>query len=612
MGVVHKLQDDIRDFIIAQKESFPKISCRKLSDIVYANFSIVVSKSSISSVLKSAKLNSPIGRHSLSAEELAAVNKQSTKKFKIPQQKKTQLFGNKKEGALVSSIEKINLKVKKSESSAASISKNTSASLSSKEKIDFSKKGMSNLQDKKLFDGRLQIKENQGIFVQNAGVVFLKAVEWNLAGLSILGKVLKDELGGRFDINFDMLADLIILSKTFDINDIRKFYAGWKKELDSFFWFKDRDDVHLYLDALAAAENINDCGIKLLLELEIFLQEVACYKIVCGNGRKLYINAKNRNVHCDNVQSEESISLANAMKTIDLEYIRNVHSTIGYYSTISIPLEILSESFFAFLKNQSEPNIKEIMLMNVDSVEIVKYSQLFFKHKKGVLAIRSWEKSLPQIADLLKSNQGRKSLKILDETYFYKECFNDKTFAHQQGMSGIFSQAIAISRSPTENPFVALLTNVSTDEMVVKKVVYDFLLTWVSFEENKLYAVGNREKMSMVSLAKTSLKQVRIGQLSSLLESISAFRQILRTISQQYFFDLQGSGSGEDQIIEQIHGLSGQLFQEDRICRLSFVISEQDPAFLTLKRAIHRFNDLGVFDFVGCRIILQTSSNSNH
>lgn len=81
MGVVHKLQDDVRDFIIEQKKSFPKISCRKLSDIVYDRFSIVVSKSSISSVLKSANLNSPIGRHSLSLDESAAVKQQAIKKI---------------------------------------------------------------------------------------------------------------------------------------------------------------------------------------------------------------------------------------------------------------------------------------------------------------------------------------------------------------------------------------------------------------------------------------------------------------------------------------------------------------------------------------------------
>ncbi len=610
MGVVHKLQEDIRDFIIAQKKSFPKISCRKLSDIVYDKFSIIVSKSSISSVLKSANLNSPIGRHSLSVDELAAVNKQAPKKFKIPQQKKTQLFGNKKDDALALSDEKINLKVKKPESSAALVSENPGVRFSADGTRESLRNEMSNLSDKKLSNGVSSLKENQGVYVQNAGVVFLKAVEWNLTGVSILGKFFKDELNGRLDINFDKLADLAILSKTFDINETGKFKAGWPKELDSYFWFNDRDDVHLYPDALAAAENSSDCGIKLLLELEIFLQEVSCYKISYGDGQSFYINAKNRNVHCGIVQSGGSISLANALKTVDLEFIRNVHSAICCYSTMNPSIETFSESFFAVWKNQSESGAKEITLLDANNVELVKYSQISAKLKTGVLAVWSWEKVLPGVADFLKANQEVVSLKILNQTYFYKECLADKVFSYSGGKLKSFLHVIAISDSPTDDPFVVLLTNVGADQEAVKLVVYDFLLTWLGCEESKLKSSGNNEKNSMVSLTKTSLAQMQVGQAASLFESIKVFRQILRTVSQQYFFDLQRSDGGEDRIAEQIYGLSGHLFKEKRICRLIFVISEQDAVFLALKRAIQHFNDLGVFDSSGCRIILQTDSAS--
>ena len=52
MGVVHKLRDDVVDFILAQKKERPDISVRKLSAVVLKEFQVVVSKSSVSSVLK--------------------------------------------------------------------------------------------------------------------------------------------------------------------------------------------------------------------------------------------------------------------------------------------------------------------------------------------------------------------------------------------------------------------------------------------------------------------------------------------------------------------------------------------------------------------------------
>lgn len=610
MGVVHKLQDAIRDFIITQKKSFPKISCRKLSDIVYDKFSIIVSKSSISSVLKSANLNSPIGRHSLSIEELAAVNKQAPKKFKIPQQKKTQLFCNKKDDALALPDEKINLIVKKPESSAALVSENPGGRFSSEGTRESLKSEMSNLPENKLFDSASQLKENHGVFVQNAGLVFLKAVEWNLTDESILGKFLKYELGGRFNINLDQLADLAILSDTFDINQVRKFAGAWTKELESYFWFNNRESVHLYPDVLAAAENISDCGMKLLLELEIFLKEVSYYKIAYGDGQNFYINAKNRNVHCEIVQSDGSISLANAIKTVDLEFIRNVHSAICCYSTMNPNIETFSESFFTVWKNQSESGTKEIILLDANNVELVKYSQISAKLKTGILAVLSWEKILPGVTDFLKANQTLASLKILNQTYFYKECLFDKVFLRQMRKPESFPHVIAISCSPTDDPFVVLLANVGADQEAVKSVVYDFLLTWLGCEESRLQTLDNNEKKSMVSLTKISLEQMQMGQASSLFESIKVFRKILRSVSQQYFFDLQSSYGSEYRIVEQIYGLSGHLYKEKRICRLVFVISEKNAVFLALKRAIQRFNDLGIFDSAGCRIILQIDSAS--
>lgn len=52
MGVIHKLKPEIVDYIIKQKESNPKLGCRKIAPLVRKKFGIDVSKSSINSVLK--------------------------------------------------------------------------------------------------------------------------------------------------------------------------------------------------------------------------------------------------------------------------------------------------------------------------------------------------------------------------------------------------------------------------------------------------------------------------------------------------------------------------------------------------------------------------------
>ena len=62
MGVVHKLNLEVRNFIIEQKSSNPALSCRKLTALILNNYKIDLSKSSINMIIKEAGLSAPVGR----------------------------------------------------------------------------------------------------------------------------------------------------------------------------------------------------------------------------------------------------------------------------------------------------------------------------------------------------------------------------------------------------------------------------------------------------------------------------------------------------------------------------------------------------------------------
>lgn len=83
MGVTYKLKDEIVDCILRQKRENPQISCRKLVAVIEETFHVNVSKSSVNAVIKEAHLSSPVGR----------TPSDKTQGFKIPHEKKVQLFG---------------------------------------------------------------------------------------------------------------------------------------------------------------------------------------------------------------------------------------------------------------------------------------------------------------------------------------------------------------------------------------------------------------------------------------------------------------------------------------------------------------------------------------
>lgn len=84
MGVTHKLNPEVLEYILQQKQANPGLGCRKLSELVSSRFQVNVSKSSVNNVLKEANLSNSVGRPSKKTKE-------KLKKFQIPSDKKKQI-----------------------------------------------------------------------------------------------------------------------------------------------------------------------------------------------------------------------------------------------------------------------------------------------------------------------------------------------------------------------------------------------------------------------------------------------------------------------------------------------------------------------------------------
>lgn len=92
MGVIHKLKNDVIDFIVQEKKTSPFIGCRQLADMVSNKFQTKISKSSVNEILKNAQLSSPVGRR--------VRKKEAAPKFEIPPEKKKQIQENLQQASL--------------------------------------------------------------------------------------------------------------------------------------------------------------------------------------------------------------------------------------------------------------------------------------------------------------------------------------------------------------------------------------------------------------------------------------------------------------------------------------------------------------------------------
>ncbi len=541
MGVVHKLQDEVRDFILAEKKTSAQISCRKLSEVVFEKFHIVVSKSSISSILKSANLNSPVGRHSFSDVEQKKLAPKIEKKFKIPQQKKNEIFPSPK----TEFLEKETLPVEKDTFKPEDVPQKVAPPL---------------------------VLKKQKVVVPNAGAIFFNAVQWKLAGDSILAKVLKEEMRGFNNVNFDEIAQILLFS-----------------EIDKQQNHKELENV------LAAAENITDWGMKLAIEIATLLQTVSLMKMVGADNAAMVVDLKNSNVQSENVQFESSSLLTPLLQRVEKDIVKNVHSAVFHCPAKVANIENLLQVFLSIF---AQGKMKEIVLYDSQLSQLVGINHFLPKSRTFVLAISSWEKIFPRLVNSWITTQDVESLKILDKTFFYKKCQNADIISGQgQGGQSAF-EAIALSHFPTERPFIVLVTNAAADQEAVKNTVEDFLVAWPKL-------MANCDNNSGTNLQENLLPLSDLDQAKTLLQSVQAFKKVIQAFSQQYFFVSNEPNNDVNISDEKIYELSGFMLEEKRIQSVSFNLAQNDSRFTILKNAINRFNSQVIFDPHGRRVVLE-------
>lgn len=570
MGVVHKLNDDVRDFIVEQKNKNPAIGCRKLCDNVHEKFGIFVSKSSVSTILKSANLNSPIGRPSFSERKSTAKVPQPNKKFKLPEQKKKQIFitsipDTQNPAPTARDTAKPKIKLPDNNKIINQGSANPETGLFNKE--------MSNLEEIKAEKDSLRLSQSGVTPIKNAGIIFLKAAEWDMACGPILRNLLKDELGARPDIVSEIANDLLLWPEIFEtpVKSFPDFTTGgwlWPKEAVR--------DYAVYSAAFDALRKITDIGIKLAIETEILSQKTSYVSITPKGNTGIYVNIKNRNLIDLNVQSEESY-FVQSEKYIYENLIRNVQSAIFFNSNGVKDTDQLVDLFNRIFSDNPKESMTEITVFDSQHKEIYRVDSIPAKKRIYAVALENRDRDFLKCEGELKSGYPGESVTIFEQVFHYRAC----PFREQNTI-------ISLSRTPTAPPFVLLISNCGEKSETIKKVVTDFLRDWLG--------------VSGV-LAEKNYTQVDYFHIDIEKELNSGLNLLVGKIKNR-----AKNLFGEKLISEQnwLLGLKGNILEEHLARVISFDISENHHLIPALKQAVQIFNCRSIKDVQNRRIFLKT------
>ncbi len=586
MGVVHKLTDDVIDFIVKQKQFSPAIGCRRLSAVVADQFHIHVSKSSISSVLQEAKLSSPVGRRSLP-------NKKTPMKFKIPEAKKKDIFSVPKSETVVKTP-KISVPEKKKtpeipEAKPIFRMRPVLVPLETapiQEKVV--QKEMSNLKSPPPTPPQR---------IDKAGMIFLKASQWDMAGGSLLGKVLKEEFSSISKDDCDRVGDLSFCLEYFGIAHFSTINSYKGQGL----WAMNGaapSGLSALNNLFSSAQKITDFGMKASVEAGALLQRISSFKLVTEDGTVFYVDAAQKTIAFDNVQSEKGVPLTDAVRVASEEICGHVNPIVFHYvaeSEQDPTLGVITAKLTNAFNHVPGQGLKEVSLCDGNGTELAKYSYGLSKKKEFILAV--W----PSANWVIPQSQGNAGqLDLLNQKFI----FDVQPFPVSGDGSKYSLTAITVRTSSENVPFVRLLTNCADDLDAQKKALSHFLLSWHGLSiDGKIVSTPSLSTIkSKIDLASDFL--LNLGVSSSFDQGAIVLRQTLDHWAQQYYFEAAASFVDEKTMKERFYDLEGLWQENEQSLAVMFLMPAGYPHADLLKMAVARVNQQLIHDSSGRRLVL--------
>lgn len=578
MGVTHKLKPEVIDFIVQQKKSFPNISCRHLSEVVSTTFKIKVSKSSINSVLQESHLSSPVGRRQIHGSENNVIVKKPAGQFKIPEQRKKEILQRPQPPEITKVIVPEPTKTKEPLGEKAPV-------------VGVAKMSNLNLAVPK---PSLEPSPVAVETIENAGVIFLQAAQWDLAGGSILGKMIKEEFNGEALELCNQATDFCIFKNILNIDQLPTTFSRETAALQKITGLKqeNRADIINLADKIKA---ISDFGMKASVEVETLFQRVAFVKIHSTQGEALYFNPRTHQVFLDNVQSADC-SLAAAVKIITDNILNNVQSAVFYASTPEFPEKLISvlQNIFTGKAGQG---FKEISLHDKAGVEMAKYPYSTQKERDFILGFT------PTNAILSKLQAGVSGVAeevfeypaISQKVYCRRHSYEDLSTGKQNNLS-----FLALHSSSSEPPFMILIVKNLQETASAKEAVSKFLQICPEIHGVTVSVLNSTQEES---LSEFSELLMNLGISGSLEEGMVSLQRILSLWAQKRFRNTKDLILDEENM-KVFYNLAGEWREDDYFLNISLILSSLNEKTSVLPSAVSALNQSLIFTPHGKRLLL--------
>ena len=573
MGVVHKLKENIINFILEQKKNNPTISCRQLSVSIASQFNMNVSKSSVNKILQEAELNSAVGRR-------VASSAVQNKKFQIPPEKKKELSQD------LDKIREMDVSIKRE--------------FPVEEKPQPVFVSPDNFQ-RHVNYLRAQRRKAQGPAQEGMGFIFIKAAQWETSGALLPAEVIKKAGNGFLDsLGFGKNPeDLEAACEAFLFPNLHPF-LGLGRDL------KDGALLTKFGEEIKKEGQFASLAIEYNYKRQEAFEEIKGFKLCLEDGVEIVFDANLTSVWLGNVPAELSHSTHKSFSFLSKYLIGNSESVILKIAPAG--LSEFSKEFYemaAVFEDLEGKAIKKISVLNRNDQEWVSFDHVPRKKRTFMLGIWPWQR---EFTELTKSAKWVVKTpyyhEALDRIVYFAETKTDFVYKDCEQLGGL--RAITIWEAKDADPQLMILTN--QKNTLPEEITRAYMLRWPNWretQENNIYSGGKGEPFSFKKENGNNPGEAKPGTLKGILKD---YFECLHDYCQRHFFPHSWSNIDVSTAVSKLYGTVG-FVQEMKDC--SKIILVPSPGIIPADDLVFmakKFNESYVVNKSGQRVLLEVAA----
>lgn len=591
MGKVHKLTDEIKNLILAEKKAHPTISCRILVDLLVKEKNIRISKSSINRLFKEAGLSLPPGRRQRKSPRPELKVKIEVSPLQAPPELATPEV--KPEPAIAGELPVIPEPIIPAEVPEIKPEPKEETILPKKpEALEFKEEKSQPIAEQEVTKGELNLG------TQTTGAILLAAADSLIGGNIKLSNLIRTYIKPISGEIFAKTKGLIFSSLFSDPP-----YTSLTP--DSGLWtLINRQfvpaDLFNYLNTL---QDIKPLHAEMLRTLPVLFQQIRGVKILLSDGGIFYFDGEFHTIwSTQHIPYDFSTTLYNIKGYINRYFHENKPLLLFTAPGYDIP----TNEFLDFLISLDSPVTKSISSFTffgnqLEEIETLKPAQS--NRQYFVFGFWPW-----QFVQYRKVNKIKEFKPLIFEPLQTKLYFAEVDISLLQPSDNkeFRLRGCALKTNLTEKTRFLILTNLPSEVMGPEELCIQYLNKWPNLEEGFQDYSHKIELFTYTASSQHFFSSETIiaegGPPKDMLELLHLYLKLLDAYVRAYFFPVSAQNKNFSKMVEQFYNLKVTLSYNKNSCFVKFELPSQYPWLQELSYACNRFNEKEIISSEGKRL----------